>query len=108
MHEYVHTQQRDHAYNLLYRSLYEGIAEFVSVTAMGGVSASPAIAYGRAHREQVRDRFAVVILSPHAVDDWMYNFADNEFGIRDLGYYVGLSQISALASATRGSRGSPW
>lgn len=89
VHEYVHTQQRDHEYVLLYRTLYEGIAEFVSVTAVGGVSGSPAIAYGRAHRERIRDRFAPVILSPGAVDDWFYNSADNEFGIRDLGYYVG-------------------
>ncbi len=89
VHEYVHTQQPDHEYNLLYRALYEGIAEFVSVTAMGGVSGSPAIEYGRAHREQIRDRFAVVILSSAAVDHWMYNSTENEFGIRDLGYYVG-------------------
>jgi hypothetical protein len=89
LHEYVHTQQRDHEYNLLYRALYEGIAEFISVTALGGVSGSPAIEYGRTHQEQVRDRFAVVILSAGAIDDWMYNSVDNEFGTRDLGYYVG-------------------
>jgi hypothetical protein len=89
VHEVVHTQQRDHPYTLLHRALYEGIAEYVSVRAIGVESTVPVIAYGRAHRARVRDRFAQHLLSRPAVADWLYNTTDNEFGVRDLGYYVG-------------------
>ncbi len=89
VHEVVHTQQRAHPYRLLHRSLYEGIAEYVSVYALGTLSSAPAIAYGRANRVRVRDRFAQQLLSPAAIDEWLYNSVDNEFGVRDLGYYVG-------------------
>ena len=89
VHEYVHTQQRSYPYRLLHVSLSEGIAEFISVQATGKASTSPAIRYGREHTARVRDRFASILLSPSAIDWWLYNDTDNEFGIRDLGYYVG-------------------
>jgi hypothetical protein len=89
VHEVVHVQQRAHDYVLLYRTLYEGIAEFVSVLATGLQSTSPAIDYGRRNAERVRTRFTDAFLRNVPVDEWFYNDAKNEFGIRDLGYYVG-------------------
>jgi hypothetical protein len=101
VHEYVHTQQRDHDYLLLYRTLYEGIAEYVSVRALDTVSASPAIAYGRANEARVRTAFARALLSPVGIDHWFYNSADNPFGIRDLGYYVGYAIAERYHSRAR-------
>lgn len=88
VHEYVHTQQGAFGSNLLAVSLQEGVAEFVSTKAMGRPSTSPALAYGAGHAKPVRERFAAEMFSPNW-DDWLYNDADNTFGIRDLGYYVG-------------------
>jgi hypothetical protein len=88
VHEYVHTQQKRHGYDLLSQSLYEGVAEFVSVTAAQKPSAAPAVAFGEAHHPEVKARFAKEMFSPNW-DDWLYNNFDNEFKIRDLGYYSG-------------------
>jgi hypothetical protein len=89
VHEYVHTQQRDDRYVLLNRSLYEGVAEYLSVLATGQPSSAPAIAYEPQHRVQIAERFTPQLLSRTAVDRWLYNDRSNEFGMRDLGYAVG-------------------
>lgn len=88
VHEYVHTQQDHFGSNLLSVSLQEGVAEFVSVLATGQPSTAPAVAFGEANEERVRDRFATEMFSPNW-NDWLYNNFENEFGVRDLGYYVG-------------------
>lgn len=88
VHEVVHTQQGPFGANLLAVALQEGVAEFVSVLAMGRPSAAPAVAFGEANEDAVRERFAAEMFSPHW-NGWLYNNASNAFGVRDLGYYVG-------------------
>lgn len=87
-HEYVHTQQGPFGADLLAVALQEGVAEYVSVLAAERPSAAPAVAFGQANEPRVRDRFATEMFSGRW-NDWLYNNAENEFGVRDLGYYVG-------------------
>lgn len=89
LHEYVHTQQKPIVHNLLSEVLYEGVAEFVSVKAFGGVSATPAISYGAQHNSAVRKRFEQEMFYSVNRSKWLWSNAQNEFGIRDLGYYIG-------------------
>lgn len=88
VHEYVHTQQGPFGSSLLTVALQEGVAEFVATLATGQPSPLPAVAFGEANEDRVRDRFAAEMFSPN-YDDWLYNDFANEFGVRDLGYYVG-------------------
>lgn len=90
VHEFIHTQQQKHDYMLIYRSVYEGIAEWVAEKATGVASQSAAINYGNAHTDQVRAQFERELYGGEAtISDWLYNSIDNEFGVRDLGYYIG-------------------
>ncbi len=88
VHEYVHTQQGDYGYDLLSMCVFEGVAEFISTLAAKRPSACPAIAYGQKYSFEVKSRFEKEMFSPHW-NDWLYNDTNNEFEIRDLGYYVG-------------------
>ena len=88
-HEYVHTQQKTTLTDyLLAQSVMEGVAEFVAVKATGKASSAPAIAYGEANMERVRQKFESQLFNP-GNGFWLYSNAANEFGVRDLGYYVG-------------------
>lgn len=87
-HEYVHTQQGPFGADLLAVALQEGVAEYVSVLAAERPSAAPAVAFGEANAARVRDRFATEMFSGRW-NDWISNDFSNEFGVRDLGYYVG-------------------
>lgn len=89
VHEYVHTQQNLPANNLLSNVIYEGIAEFVSTKAMNVPSAAPAIAYGKKNNEKVRARFEQEMFNMNNLYKWLWGNTPNEFGIRDLGYYIG-------------------
>lgn len=89
VHEYVHTQQTTHGgYDLLSQCLFEGIAEFIPVIAMGEDSPTPAIAYGKIHDQAIQAAFTKEMFSPF-YNNWIWNSKDNPFGTRDLGYYVG-------------------
>jgi hypothetical protein len=95
MHEYVHTQQKSTLCdNLLGQSVMEGVAEFMAEKVMGANSKLPALAYGRKNIEKVREVFAKQMFN---IDYgfWLYNSAENEFGTRDLGYYVGYAIAEA-------------
>ena len=87
VHEYVHTQQNPIPNNLRHIVLYEGIAEFVSVTAMEVPSSAPAIEFGK-NTPAVRKRFEKEMFYERT-SDWLWSSSPNEFGVRDLGYYVG-------------------
>lgn len=89
VHEFVHTQQNNHDYILLYRTIYEGVAEFVAVQATGKASTIPAIQYGKENEARVKDKFISEMLTSAGINNWLYNNTNNEFGTRDLGYYVG-------------------
>lgn len=90
IHEYVHTQQKPMVHNLLSLAIYEGVAEFVSVQAMGVASASPAIEYGKRNAYKVRDKFEQEMFYPNNRFKWLWASASfNEYGVRDLAYYIG-------------------
>jgi len=88
VHEYVHTQQKPALDNLLSYVIREGVAEFVSSKAMDVASAVPAIAYGKKN-EDVRKKFEKEMFYGHNIYQWLWGDAENDFGIRDLGYYIG-------------------
>ena len=87
IHEYVHTQQKEMPGNLLHIVLYEGIAEFVSVKAMGVPSSTPAVEFGFGN-SAVKRKFQKEMFYERTYD-WLWSSAPNEFEIRDLGYYIG-------------------
>ena len=89
VHEYVHTQQKPLVQNLLSQALYEGVAEFVSVTATGQPSALPAVAFGQAHAAAVLARFEYDLFRVNKTPHWLWSDSPNTFQVRDLGYYVG-------------------
>ena len=88
-HEFVHTQQKA-AYNtsLLAIVLREGSAEFIAELCMEHPSVVPAIAYGKAHRAAVFERFEQELFNRYP-SWWVWSDTPNPFGQRDLGYYVG-------------------
>lgn len=87
VHEYVHTQQKPIPDNLRHIVLYEGVAEFVSVTAMGIPSNAPAIEFGK-RTAAVREQFEKEMFYERTYE-WLWSNAPNNFGVRDLGYYIG-------------------
>lgn len=89
IHEFVHTQQKPMVHNLLSLTLYEGIAEFVSVKALGVQSSTPAIQFGKENIEEVRNKFEYDLFRPNTINNWLWNDSNNYFKIRDLGYFVG-------------------
>ncbi|WP_218625079.1 DUF2268 domain-containing putative Zn-dependent protease [Sphingomonas sp. dw_22] len=88
VHEYVHTQQQDSGELLVGRIAMEGVAEFVAEQITGRRPALPLYTYGPAHEAEVRDRFRAE-MDGDAWGNWLYNSADNAFGVSDMGYYVG-------------------
>lgn len=89
IHEYVHTQQNPALSNILSYTIREGVAEFVSVKAMGVPSAAPAIEYGKANSDEVREKFEQEMFYPANRGKWLWGDVQNDFGVRDLGYYIG-------------------
>ena len=87
IHEYVHTQQNTMPGNLLHQVLYEGVAEFVSVKAMGVPSKVPAIEFGK-NNPDVKRKFEAEMFYEKTYE-WLWSSAPNEFDVRDLGYYIG-------------------
>lgn len=87
VHEYVHTQQSSIPNKLLYQVVYEGIAEFVSVKAMGVPSNTRAIEFGKKNLA-VKQKFEQEMFYERTYE-WMWSNEPNEFDIRDLGYYIG-------------------
>ncbi len=89
IHEYVHTQQNAiSGYDLLSQTLFEGVAEFVPTIALNKESKTPAIAYGKVNDKKIREVFEKELFSPWFYN-WIWNDDNNEFEMRDLGYYVG-------------------
>ncbi len=87
VHEYVHTQQRPIANNLLYQVLYEGIAEYLTVLALDTPSVTPAIAFGKSN-PAVKAKFEEEMFFEKGYE-WLWSNAPNEFETRDLGYFIG-------------------
>lgn len=89
IHEYVHTQQKPWVDNLLSYVIREGVAEYISVKAMNIPSASPAIEFGKKNHEKVRAKFEQEMFYINNQSNWLWSDSPNEFGVRDLGYYIG-------------------
>src|SRR5690606_18434837 len=94
-HEYVHTQQKPIVHNLLSQVLYEGVAEFVSFKALDVPSAIPAIAFGKKNHKSIISKFEDEMFYTVNRNKWLWSNAPNDFGVRDLGYYIGY-RISEL------------
>lgn len=86
--EYVHTQQKPFVHNLLSYCLHEGVGDFVSNTALNLPPVVPAILYGKQNKA-VREKFEKEMFYGNNIHQWLWSDAPNEFGVRDLGYYIG-------------------
>ncbi|MET0395126.1 MAG: Ig-like domain-containing protein [Chitinophagaceae bacterium] len=101
VHEYVHTQQKTTiGDNLLAQCVLEGVAEFLAVKATGQPSTTPSVQYGKEHAESVRDVFAMQLFN-RGNGFWLYSNAENAFGMRDLGYYVGYAICEKYYAAAK-------
>lgn len=89
VHEYVHTQQNPRVFNILSLTLYEGVAEFVAHKALGIPSPIPQIEFGKKHAQRIREVYETEMFYNNLLYKWLDGSAPNEFGMRDLGYYVG-------------------
>lgn len=88
-HEYIHTQQKPLALNLLCASLNEGIAEFLSCEVTGIKSNTPAFELWETQSEAIRKRFVRDLFNPGLLYNWLWGQNSNELKVRDLGYVVG-------------------
>ncbi|WP_020567955.1 Ig-like domain-containing protein [Neolewinella persica] len=99
-HEFVHTQQPSRqGYNLLGQSIFEGVPEFMATLALEQASTTPAIAYGKANEAKVKAAFARDMGAEY-FDKWTWD-ADNQFGIRDLVYYIGFDMVEQYYKAAQ-------
>lgn len=89
IHEYVHTQQKTTIGNsLLAQTVLEGVAEFVAEKVLETKSPNPQIEFGRNNDTKIKAKFELEMFSPNLYN-WIWNSSNNEFGMRDLAYYVG-------------------
>lgn len=89
VHEYVHTQQKTTIGNtLLTQVVLEGVAELLAEKALKVSSPNPQMAFGKANDIKIKTAFEKEMFSS-SVANWLYNNTNNEFKMRDLGYYVG-------------------
>ncbi len=89
VHEYIHTQQKETiGHTLLSQTAMEGVAEFIAEIVLNQKSPNPQINYGYQHEERIKRAFEREMFSPN-IYNWIMNSAANEFGMRDLGYFVG-------------------
>ena len=89
VHEFVHTQQNTTIGNsLLAQCVLEGVAEFLAAQATGQASPTPALTYGPLHDPRIREVFTKHMFSTNT-RFLLYSNRKSEFGVRDLGYYLG-------------------
>ncbi|RZK93190.1 MAG: hypothetical protein EOO98_00395 [Pedobacter sp.] len=88
MHEFVHTQQKGRGNTLLTQTILEGTADFVAELITGKVPAMAYMPYGKQHEAQLKQQFKEEMFLDN-YGNWLYNGASNNFGVADLGYYMG-------------------
>lgn len=103
IHEYVHTQQQETQGNLAQQVLREGVAELVAELITDRKPALPVYTYGPAHDSAIRQRFSAEMLADD-YDSWLWNSANNPFGVSDVGYYVGYRIARSYYDAARDKR----
>lgn len=89
VHEYVHTQQNPRVFNMLSLAIYEGVAEFVATKALDVTSPNPQIEFGKKNAGRIREVFETEMFYFNNLYKWLDGSTPNEFGMKDLGYYVG-------------------
>lgn len=93
-HEYIHTQQNTTIGNtLLAQTIIEGVAEFIAEKALETNSPNPQIQFGKENDAKIKAAYLQEMFSPN-IYNWIMNSPDNEFRMRDLGYYVGYAICS--------------
>ena len=104
VHEFVHTQQKNAPEgNLLTQCLREGVAEFITVKSLNKPSVSPAVSYGKAHSAKVKEQFSEEMFNRY-YRSWLWSNLENEFKVRDLGYYIGYAIAEKHYEATEDKR----
>ncbi|GGE88790.1 hypothetical protein GCM10010984_03060 [Chishuiella changwenlii] len=89
VHEYIHTQQKSTIGNsLLAQTMMEGVAEFLTEVTLKTKSPNPQIEFGFKNEEKIKQEYSKEMFSPN-VYNWLWNNPDNQFKMRDLGYFVG-------------------
>lgn len=89
VHEYVHTQQKTTIGNtLLTQVVLEGVTELLAEKALKVSSPNPQISFGKVNDAKIKAAFEKEMFSS-SMANWLYNSPNNEFKMRDLGYYVG-------------------
>lgn len=89
VHEYIHTQQKSTIGNsLLAQTMMEGVAEFLAEVTLKTKSPNPQIEFGFKNEEKIKQEYSKEMFSPN-VYNWLWNSPDNQFKMRDLGYFVG-------------------
>ncbi|HWJ27957.1 MAG TPA: Ig-like domain-containing protein, partial [Flavisolibacter sp.] len=85
--EYVHTQQKGEAHNLLGQAIKEGACDFITELVMGKPLQNNYIVYGRQHETELKASFKLDMFSP-AYRNWLYN-GTTATTVADLGYFMG-------------------
>ena len=88
MHEFVHTQQKGRGNTLLTQTILEGTADFVAELITGKVPAMAYMSYGKQNEMELKKKFKEEMFLD-SYGNWLYNGASNNFGVADLGYYMG-------------------
>ncbi len=87
IHEYVHTQQHGESENLLAQTIKEGSCDFISELATKQPLHSPYQAYGKEHRDELKEAFKQDMFTT-AMSRWLYQGNDAK-PVADLGYFIG-------------------
>lgn len=89
VHEYIHTQQKETIGNsLLSQTIMEGVAEFLAEITLSKKSPNPQIEFGYKNEEKIKQEYEKEMFSPD-IYNWLMNSSNNQFEMRDLGYFVG-------------------
>jgi hypothetical protein len=87
VHEYVHTQQRGEAQDLLGQAIKEGSCDFITELVIGKPLDNNYIEYGKAHESELKQQFKEEMFTT-AYSNWLYNGSSAKT-VADLGYFMG-------------------
>ena len=87
IHEYVHTQQKGNAHNLIGQSIKEGACDFIMELVTGKLLQNNYIVYGREHEAELKDRFKLEMFTD-SYSNWLYN-GSRARTVADVGYFMG-------------------